>query len=386
MASCLLRLNAAGVSVVFTALFAFTCSGGGGNGSLNCVSTATGIDCQPPVEDPGDANPQSSDSDATAQDERDLAPLHALMQAVPEALCDYYIACGDMDPAEKAECVADIEDELADDIDPDCAALLDFYMENKEAIDACMEGKSGTCEGDDLDSFCPILGQFDMAQCERATTPNDGNAGAYCDSAAECKTEGALCLESVVGGKQHFCAIPCSTLDDCSPMHTSKTNGGMALPAKVAGDNHWNSPTLFRGIVCDKPPNGGAPGQKYCQYICNEWSAVVLDEGGGASGCACWPNYRWTNEATKDECVWDTSVECSIFKKCVPSQDPDPECSGELSCTVNEMLEGVCIDYKTGAQMEACVRQCMADSCDSWCLASCQGEACADICCDFTCE
>lgn len=318
----------------------------------------------------------------------DFTAFHAFVDQLPRALCDFYVSCGELTASEVAGCVAELLAELGTEEVRGCAAFRDFHQANQAELARCLAGELGTCKNDDVESFCPPLAGFDQARCESTTPLGDGTAGARCAADTECK-DAMRCLQTQMGSKQRYCGPSCQSVEDCGAVSKSATNTGMALDASY-GENHWNSDSLFRGVVCaaplspDKLPSDGD--QQYCQYICVEQAGVVLDDSGAAVSCACWPNYKWADSSEKDQCLWDTAQECSIFKPCLPVAEPDPVCSGELRCLVNEDLEGSCVEFKSGEQIAACVQQCTADSCDSACLASCSGANCVELCCSFTCD
>ncbi len=319
----------------------------------------------------------------------DFTAFHAFLDKLPQALCDFYVTCGELTSSGVTECVAEITAELITETVRGCAAFRDFHETNQAELARCLAGELGTCQNDDVESFCPLLAGFDQALCESTSQPGDGTAGAHCATDSECK-DSMRCLQAQMGSKQRTCGPKCQNLEDCGAVSQSATNTGIALDPRFYGQNHWNSESLFRGVLCAEPLPAdklSAEGdQMYCQYICVEQAGVVLDESGAAASCACWPNYKWADANAKDACIWDTAQECSIFKPCLPVANPDAVCSGELRCLVNDDLEGTCVEFTSGEQIAACVQKCTADSCDSACLSSCSGENCVEVCCSFTCD
>jgi hypothetical protein len=129
--------------------------------------------------DAGDGGP--TESDRQAYDE--------LMSQVPRALCQHYATCQIIEAGEVETCVTEITAEIASD-PLDCDAAVEFYIAHRAAIDACLDGSQGTCDSDDVTSFCPAWVGFDFEHgCD--APPDDGGPG----------DGGTLTLEqAVVGG------------------------------------------------------------------------------------------------------------------------------------------------------------------------------------------
>jgi hypothetical protein len=210
-------------------------------------------------------------------------------------------------------------------------------------------------------------------------------AGAACKADADCQS-GMRCLNSMVPGQGRYCGRSCTKVEDCRPMHDQTY--GIKLPAKVgASYNHYRSDTLWRGTACMDPAEfpaiGTADGKRWCVYICPNYSAFTVDKQGQIDGCACLPNYKKASSAKGQlNCVWDSSVECSVFTPCTVKNTQKAQCSaGNFKCVMHEGLEGICYDFVTGSQIEACIAKCNWD-CNPSCVANCGADqSCISSCC-----
>lgn len=116
----------------------------------------------PPGGDPGDGGGSRSD---TGADPATSQALRAFLQALPGPYCDWLVSCGHS--TDRDSCVTDITSEIAGTIDAvtSCASMLNFYAQNRSAIDACLTGQVGACGNDDFDTFCPALSGADVDAC-----------------------------------------------------------------------------------------------------------------------------------------------------------------------------------------------------------------------------
>lgn len=181
-------------------------------------------------------------ADGDADGDADARALDAFLEALPGPLCDHFIACGRIEAADRAGCLDDVRDEVSD-VGSDCAALLDFFVAHREALEQCLATDQGNCDDDDFSNFCPAAAGLDLDACQAGcTSPAECGDGLTCVNGqcvpATCsytndgqcdEPEGTgLCQE---GTDVADCSAPdctpagstCESGLDCCPDHTCVT-------------------------------------------------------------------------------------------------------------------------------------------------------------------
>ena len=328
----------------------------------------------------------------------DRTAAEAFVDALPRALCEFHARCGRSSAEQVDDCIAELGPEIREDIvvaGRVCDGMVAFYVANQTALDACMSAQRDTCRTDDLSEFCPVFDDDEFDPREICSMPTGGAeppgsaAGVMerCDADSDCPT-GMRCLGRIIGKGSRYCSIPCASTADCSPL--LEASYFFRLAPKFH-NNRWNRDVLSMGVSCerlaseDQSAVGEPDGRSWCAVTCQENAAVTLgDDGSSLSGCACLPNFKWADEQ-KTACVWDPATECSIFTPCTVANTDVHECSeGDISCVVNEGLEGTCFDFVSGSIIAACVARCNWQ-CDNNCLRNTCGsnpsELCTRACC-----
>jgi hypothetical protein len=165
-------------------------------------SEPTADDVGAPSDGPGgvdaDASTVINDDDVLGGDGEEAVNdeardgLSDFLDALPEALCSYYVECGLIEESEIADCPSEVQDEIVDRVEP-CDALVAVYAERAQELSACLSGAEGTCESDDIEAFCPSLGEIDLEQTCPSTpvAPADGTEDEPAEGAEDEVTEGS---------------------------------------------------------------------------------------------------------------------------------------------------------------------------------------------------
>ena len=119
------------------------------------------------------SNDSSEDSSAETGD---------FVERLARGLCQWYISCGQgSGPEDLEDCIADLNEEITDDVSLNgqfCNAFVSYYTENRQALEACLQNPNTQCDNDDITTFCPAFASLDvntLCQEEMAARNNDNN-------------------------------------------------------------------------------------------------------------------------------------------------------------------------------------------------------------------
>lgn len=210
--------------------------------------------------------------------------------------------------------------------------------------------------------------------------PSPGEPGAPCQTDADC-ADGGACLPPVFTSEgDRICGPPCNVTADCDSLAAFDYSLEVGLPSPSGnGNNFWNSPTLYRGLVCEAG---------HCQFLCPDKSAVAFGDDDNAIGCACLPHFTFDDDET--HCVWDKNVQCAILEKdgtnpcnACNSEELFPGCStGRFQCLLyTETFAGHCVEWAEASEVKACSEGNAGYDCNEECYSNCAEAQCnVDFC------
>ena len=140
------------------------------------------------------------DDDDDSVSNQDREALDGFLAAYPAAFCGWAVQCGLLPAAEEAVCVQDVGTEIGSMTI--CDAVVDFYVNNRAGLDACVTGDGGACSDVD-DDFCPAMGAFDYEHaCDvpECTGPSDCGDGEDCVDGTCTVVGGELTTQQAVVG------------------------------------------------------------------------------------------------------------------------------------------------------------------------------------------
>jgi hypothetical protein len=100
--------------------------------------------------------------DSGGKDDKPLT-YDEFMIRLPDAICDYYLACGKIKSGERSTCPADINDDVERN---SCNAARGLFAQLEPSLRSCVNGEKKPCAStDDLSLFCPQLSLLED-QCQ----------------------------------------------------------------------------------------------------------------------------------------------------------------------------------------------------------------------------
>jgi len=117
-----------------------------------------------------------STSTSGGVDSADVAAFNDYIAKMIPAYCKWLVGCGEVEEGGQAGCEADVGPEVQEEVDG-CEAAATFYTDNRAALDACLDGSKATCGGDDIDNFCPTMGNFDSDICKGGSDDTGATTG-----------------------------------------------------------------------------------------------------------------------------------------------------------------------------------------------------------------